>query len=239
MHSSVGGEPTHLVHLISQDGKLGANRDTDSGGVGTEWTMGKKKKLAAARPATYLTPEPEEARACLRLSCCSHGSCDHLKERGFCREWFFVRWVSSEPLMPSEVLRELRSSLNGRKFSLCGVRKDVCVYEILLRVSPDDPLVVAREILPLDSDHPETRFRKDDSKVWHLSCCWDALKWDARDWVARLRGSQLRTVLGNIELTEELDAELPGGRNCPWHLPHSVDGVVDLSGERFPYPFGH
>ncbi|OAQ60413.1 transposase [Purpureocillium lilacinum] len=135
-----------------------------SGGVGTEWTMGKKKKLAAARPATYLTPEPEEARACLRLSCCSHGSCDHLKERGFCREWFFVRWVSSEPLMPSEVLRELRSSLNGRKFSLCGVRKDVCVYEILLRVSPDDPLVVAREILPLDSDHPETRFRKDDSK---------------------------------------------------------------------------
>ncbi len=168
--------------------------------------MAKKKKLLSVRPGRYFPVEPEEALPCPLMDCCLHEACRPLKERGFCRQWFFIRRVSSRPLLPSELLQELRSSFGDGKFDFCGVKRDPCLYEILVKAEPSEPVVLPVGLLPkCGVDDCDTSRQKSDSSAWHLQCCWDAFQWDARDWITMLRDTQGKFTIGDMDLVQDFE----------------------------------
>lgn len=171
--------------------------------------MAKKKKLLSTRPGRYFPSEPILALDCPRMNCCLHETCAPLKKRGLCNQWYFLRCVSPKPLLPSNVLQELRRSFGEDKFNCYGVKRDPCVYEILVRADLDGPLLFGKLLfgasLTGDAGDAALAGRESGSSAWHLQCCWDAFKWDAKDWIMMLRDAQGKFTMGDVDLVDDFE----------------------------------
>ncbi|KAK4067503.1 hypothetical protein Purlil1_13849 [Purpureocillium lilacinum] len=197
--------------------------------------MGKKKRLLAMRSASYLTPEPEITQECVAGCCCGHAACAPLKGRALCRQWFFLRWVSSEPVMPSHMLHELGIRLGCRKFGFCAAKSGTGVFEVLLKVALDDDMPLwAAALVPRTL---ESSAWKNESKAWHLQCCWDAMQWDVSDWTNALREREGKLIFGDMSLRHQLELDVRAA-GVVTQLPRTADGVVDLSRADIPCHIG-
>lgn len=135
--------------------------------------------------------------------CCTHPECASLKKRAWCRHWFFLQWVPLTPLMPSEVLRELRERLKGHRFQFCGALTQTGTYKLLVWVPAPEGASWRELVLP----EPDASFSELDekrSRAWPLSCCLDALEWDVEVWVASLRKEAGRVLIGGEGLVSDL-----------------------------------
>ncbi|OAQ57372.1 hypothetical protein VFPBJ_11755 [Purpureocillium lilacinum] len=168
-----------------------------------EWStegLGKDDNAVAAMEPTP-PPVLKNNFQCLGTSCCTHPVCASLKERALCRQWYFLRWVSIGPLMPSEMLKELRERLEGRKFRFCATSTVTGVFNILLKVEPGDFTGWSRYLVPTPL---ASVFQAGHCRVWQLKCCWDAFECDVQIWFAALTETDDRTVFGDRRLSCDL-----------------------------------
>lgn len=154
-----------------------------------------------------MEPTPDGELHCLHSPCCTHFACIPLREYAFCATWYFLRWVSSKPVMPSDMLLELRKRLGKRPFRYLAARSPTGVYDILVRVNPTPFSPWATQLLP---DSVESHFPGGDtnSQAWHLRCCRDALLHDVQVWRLAFRPTVDNVVFGDEGLLPELVAEL-------------------------------
>ena len=128
--------------------------------------------------------------------CCGHVACDSLKKHGFCGKWYSCRWVTSTAEKPSDVVRQLRQMVKGRKFQHAGVMTESGVCKILVKVEPSSTALRAHEFYP---EQAARSWCRKESRAWHLQCCWDALENDARFWWKTLS----REATGGIPFGDE------------------------------------
>ena len=155
--------------------------------------------------------KPEPRRQCHGGHCCKHPACASLKEHALCQRWYFLRWVSSWAMMPSEILRELRERLEKREFRFYGTVTGTDVFSVLVRVELGCVPIWACDLAP---SAEVTNFSTRESGAWQLVCCWDALQWDVQHWLATVRETDEKTVFGDKRLPLDLvdDVRAVGGR---------------------------
>ncbi len=109
--------------------------------------------------------------------------------------------------MLSEVIGELRARLAGQSFDFYCVKRDTAIFDILLKVYPDEVAVDAARCLPtgLEAVWGETK-----SRAWTLRCCWDVRRWDVPDWLAVMRDAHGKSTMGDAELVKELEEAIQG-----------------------------
>ena len=147
---------------------------------------------------------------------CGHQACDRLrlKEDQWCCHWFFLYWVPSRAMMPTEVLRMLRYVMRTTEFDYVGTPTSTGAFRMLVYV---------KDLTVLDSDSFDLIPRNGDFMVtecqaWRLTCCKEALIADWNYWSSLLkdsgrgvtfwkfRGGGHRTVV--IDLTDQVTKKL-------------------------------
>lgn len=138
--------------------------------------------------------------------CCSHTSCAALKGHSWCRDWLFLRWEAPRVIWPSEMFDELRAELRHHEFRFYANRKmdgKRTVFEILLRIeSPERDRVIPADL------RDSSVFDRRETQVWSLRCCWSALKWDTKAWIATLRHGDNSLLFGDANLLHDMEEEI-------------------------------
>lgn len=138
--------------------------------------------------------DPGQLASCSGRTCCDHLDCAQLKERRWCRHWFFLRWISPPAARPWGVIDELRERLGERSFRVYAAISRTGVCEAMLRVEPDGVLDSTPSPCPLPTSF---RFDAGRSRTWQLPCCLDAVHWNVPVWLACFRETGDRVLLGD------------------------------------------
>lgn len=164
--------------------------------------------IQAPSPPAPASPGPEQ----FGCSCCDHAACVPLREQALCQRWYFLNWVPSTTVMPSEILDQLRQRLKNRCFRHCGVLMPSGVYQILVRMDACIFTLRTRDLVP---DPLAPLFHVHESRAWHLRCCRDALEDDAEVWLKSLRETEGRIFFGDKRLPHDLqdDVSAASGRD--------------------------
>lgn len=142
-------------------------------------------------------------------SCCVHANCASLKEHHLCSCWYFLRWQGSSSALPLDMLRELRSQLGGKEFTMQPVMWTTGALEALIKIESGSGAqgMLSPCLLPLTQS---SFFIAGKSGVWKLPCCWDAVTWNVPLWLARFRPGDEKAVLGDTNLGKLLLEEIRG-----------------------------
>ncbi|GJN68735.1 hypothetical protein PLIIFM63780_001079 [Purpureocillium lilacinum] len=141
-----------------------------------------------------------DQNTCSGKTCCGHPACEVLKSRNWCGRWVFFRLTSPRPVMPSEALAELRQRLGQEDLRFYSSLDDGgTLYEGVVRLP--DGASSAEDVLPPPKG---SKFDGERSRVWRLSCCWDALDWDVPVWTHALKAGE-GMGFGDRGLMTELD----------------------------------
>ena len=111
---------------------------------------------------------------------CGHEACDHLKFKDdqWCCHWFFLYWVPSRAMMPTEVLRMLRHILRTTEFDYFGSPTSTGAFRVLVYVDNFAVLDADRfDLIPRSGD-----FVVKECQAWRLTCCQEALVADWNYW---------------------------------------------------------
>lgn len=114
---------------------------------------------------------------------CRHETCDRLKEDKWCCHWFFLYWVPTRPMIPTEVLHVLRGLMHMAEFDYLGAPTSTGAFRMLVYVK--DLTVLHPEWLDLIPRNGDVVVK--ESQAWRLSCCEEALVADWNYWRSLLK----------------------------------------------------
>ena len=151
---------------------------------------------------------------------CGHERCDPLKEDKWCCHWFFLYWVSSSIMMPTEVLGVLRDRIGTAEFDCYVNPTSMRTFRILVYV--EDFTVLGNGEPRFTPDVCDLDFVADQCRAWRLTCCREALVVDSICWSNLLNETGSRTI---FQKYRDGDGDGDGGRTL-------VDVLTDQVRER-------
>lgn len=104
---------------------------------------------------------------------CGHEYCDSLKDDKWCCHWFFLYWVSSSEVLPSEIVRVLRGLLGTRDVEYFIRPEADRVFRMLVYV--EDSSDLGGDQLGLVPERDNWDFLHEHCRAFRLPCCQDAL----------------------------------------------------------------
>lgn len=117
---------------------------------------------------------------------CRHTACGRLKLDNdlWCCHWFFLYWVPSSEMMPSDVLAVLCDRMGTTEFDYFVKPSSRGTFRILVYVK--DHTVLDGECFDLIPRRGDGRFVREQCRAWRLPCCEEALDADSEYWRSRL-----------------------------------------------------
>lgn len=118
--------------------------------------------------------------------CCGHAACGRLELGSdlWCCHWFFLYWVPSSEMVPSDVLEALGDRMGTTEFDYFAKPTSTGTFRVLVYV--EDNTVLDGESFDLIPRRGDGRFVREQCRAWRLSCCAEALVADGKYWRSRL-----------------------------------------------------
>lgn len=117
---------------------------------------------------------------------CRHAACGCLKLDFdlWCCHWFFLHWVPSSEMLPSDVLEVLSDRMGTTEFDYFVNPTSTGTFRILVYI--EDLMVLDGEYFDLIPRTGDARFVREQCRAWRLPCCQEALVPDWEYWRSRL-----------------------------------------------------